>query len=166
MIDKDFDDKFLMDNSLEGEEWRPVVGWSNYMISNIGRVYSKIRLKPNTKNTTCGGAMCGNTKTKMGYIVAKLRYCGKNKTCKVHRLVAEAFLPKEDGLDIINHKDGDKTNNHVSNIEWCNPLQNNLHALSTGLRVNAHGEKASQCLLDNACVENCPTGAIEIIPLL
>lgn len=53
MIDKDFDSRFLAENSFKNEEWGSVVGWNNYMVSNMGRVYSKIRIKPNTKNYFC-----------------------------------------------------------------------------------------------------------------
>ena len=122
------------------------------MVSNMGRVYSKIRIKPNTKNYFCGGIICSNTQTKRGYVVVKLRYQTKWKMCKIHRLVAEAFLHKEVGLDIINHKDGNKTNNHVNNIEWCNQLHNNLHALRTGLRVNVSGEKSGRCFYSDKLI--------------
>lgn len=54
----------------------------------------------------------------------------KNKTLYVHRLIAETFLPNPDSLPEVNHKDGDKANNHVSNLEWVSKSQNAQHALN------------------------------------
>lgn len=60
----------------------------------------------------------------------------KNKQSKdylVHRLVATTFLPKPDGKDYINHKDGNPRNNHIINLEWCDHKENNNHAFDNGL---------------------------------
>ena len=54
----------------------------------------------------------------------------------IHRLVAEAFLPAEAGKKEINHKDGDKHNNRVDNLEWCNRSENVKHAYESGLKAN------------------------------
>jgi len=58
----------------------------------------------------------------------------------VHRIVAEAFLPNPLSLPCINHKDGDKWNNHVSNLEWCSYSENSIHAYAIGLRSGQKGE--------------------------
>ena len=133
---------------MNKEVWLPVVGWEDiFEVSNKGRVK---RLQTTYKD------MFGNTKivvenirkntpTTRGYLVITLTYKNRRKLCKIHRLVAEAFLPRTPGLDIINHKDGVKTNNNVENLEWCSQLHNNLHALRTGLRVNPRGEKSGVC---------------------
>lgn len=119
------------------EIWLPVKDWEGvFEVSNIGRVK---RLETTYKDMfgnvrTCKENIRKNTHTKRGYLVVTLTYANRRKLCKVHRLVAEAFLHKEDGLDIINHKDGNKTNNYVDNLEWCTQLHNNIHALETGLR--------------------------------
>ena len=69
-------------------------------------------------------------KNKNGYLIASL----DKEQLLVHRLVALHFLPNPYQYPHVNHIDGNKENNHVSNIEWCTPEQNAQHALKTGLR--------------------------------
>ena len=70
---------------------------------------------------------------KNGYARVSLWKNGKGKHFLVHRLVAEAFIPNPDSLDMVNHIDGNKLNNRVENLEWCNLSQNIHHAYRTGL---------------------------------
>lgn len=65
-----------------------------------------------------------------GYLTVALN--GKSKY--IHRLVAEAFIPNPGKYKCINHKDGNKLNNHYSNLEWCTSSENNSHAIRTGLK--------------------------------
>ena len=77
-------------------------------------------------------------KIKSGYLQVKLYYDrGKSTSRLVHRLVAEAFITNPSGKPQVNHKDGDKTNNINTNLEWATNSENQLHAYSTGLNKPA-----------------------------
>lgn len=67
------------------------------------------------------------------YKTVRLRKDGKPKTYKLHRLLAEAFLFKPEGKNYVNHKDGNKLNNDLSNLEWCTHQENMMHAYKMGL---------------------------------
>lgn len=71
-----------------------------------------------------------------GYFAIKLCRDGITKTFRVHRLVAAAYIPNPMALPQINHLDGNKRNNHVSNLEWASRSQNMLHAFAIGLCEN------------------------------
>ena len=89
--------------------WKPIIGYENlYKINNYGKVLSlrsnKI-LKPNNNG--------------IGYFIIQLCKNGKRKNYLIHRLVAEHFLDNPNNLPEVNHKDEDKSNNFVNNLEWC-----------------------------------------------
>lgn len=109
-----------MENRAE-EKWKEIDGYEGlYEVSDFGR----IRKLPNKT------FMNGNTNS-YGYKVVKLTKDGVGKDYKVHRLVAAAFIPQEDGsMSVVNHKDGDKQNNRVENLEWTTRGGNNRHARS------------------------------------
>jgi hypothetical protein len=97
------------------EVWRDIEGYEGlYQVSNLGRIKS---LNYNKKGVERIMKVC---KDKKGYIVCGLSKNKNLKTFKVHRLVASAFLSNPNNLPQINHKDEDKTNNRVENIEYCN----------------------------------------------
>ncbi len=106
------------------ESWKrvPIEGLQEYEVSDYGRVRhnSKI-LKPSV--------------TRGYYSVGLCTAEHKKTTIHVHKLVALAFLKNAEGKKWINHKDGIKTNNHVDNIEWCTPSENQKHSWKTGLTV-------------------------------
>lgn len=72
-------------------------------------------------------------KLRLGYLQVSLCVNGIRMRYKVHRLVAMLFIPNPNCLPQINHKDGNKENNHYSNLEWCDAYYNNKHARDTGL---------------------------------
>lgn len=107
------------------EEWRPIKGYEGlYEVSNMGRVKSlhasqEIILKQ---------AECTN-----GYMEVKLSKDGTKNMKLVHRLVAIAFIKNPNNYECVNHKDGNKKNNTVGNLEWCTVKENTHHAIKTGL---------------------------------
>ena len=77
---------------------------------------------------------------------------GKRIRKTAHRLVAEHYLENPDNLPMVNHKDGNKINNHISNLEWCTCSQNTRHAFDTGLRnldFQYKGPAHNRSLTDN-----------------
>ena len=69
---------------------------------------------------------------------------GKKVSLKVHRVVAEAFIPNPRGLPQVNHKDGNKKNNNVDNLEWVDNKTNQIHALANGLKEMPSGRKSAR----------------------
>lgn len=109
------------------EEWKSIPGYEGlYEVSSYGRVKSLNRyVKVKSKSYRLQkGKMLSPIKNKYGYLQVFLCCNGKYKIISVHRLVAQAFIPNPDNLPIINHKDEDKTNNRVENLEWCNAKYN------------------------------------------
>ena len=117
--------------NLEGKEWRPVIEYEGlYQVSSLGRVKS---LKDNHNNTR--EKILRQVKLKNGYLVVNLWKGGKYKTCLVHRLVATAFLDNPNNFRCVNHKDENKENNIVSNLEWCTYQYNNTYGTCQARRV-------------------------------
>lgn len=106
------------------EEWRPAVGYENYlMVSNTGRVIRKERMVNSSRNNMrkCGGYEVIPTIGKRGYYYINLRVtqAGISKSITVHSLVAKTFIPNPQHLPCVNHKDENKLNNNIDNLEWC-----------------------------------------------
>lgn len=87
-----------------------------------------------------------------GYENVGLWAKGVNKTIRVHRAVALAFIPNPENKPDINHIDGNKINNHVSNLEWCTKKENNQHSRRLGLQKTLYGERTSAAKLSNVQV--------------
>ena len=117
------------------EIWRDINGYKGlYQVSNLGRVWScrQKRLRKLQKNTH-------------GYMSLFL-YKNKKGTAKqVHRLVAEAFIPNPKKLEQVNHKNGDKTDNRVENLEWVTRYENSIHAVYTLNHIGQYKCKRVRC---------------------
>ena len=107
---------------MKGEIWKDIEGYEGkYMVSNLGRVKS-LNYRRTGKEKIMKGYDNG-----YGYLRVLLHKDGKVKNCRIHRLVAQAFLENPQNLPEVNHKDEDKTNNRVDNLEWCSRQYNNTY---------------------------------------
>jgi len=116
-----------MKKSIKGYE-------GQYSISSDGKVYSdksNIELKQSIGTT--------------GYYRVNLNNKDGGKTFKVHRLVATHFIENPNNLNIVNHKDGNKLNNNIDNLEWCDYTYNNRHARENRLCVTPKGIGNKHC---------------------
>lgn len=126
------------------EIWEDVTDYEGYyQVSNKGRVKGVERTKmwkgleiPIQSKILKEG----NSK---GYKKVNLSKDGIKETLKIHRLVAQTFIPNPDNLSDVNHKDGDKANNCVDNLEWITEQGNTLHAYENGLSTQPKGGKKS-----------------------
>lgn len=122
-----------MDDSLS-EYWHDVKGYEGlYQVSNLGRVKS-IGGKSNHREN-----IIMKQQLILGYKCVGLTKKNQMKIKKVHRLVADAFLPKIKGKNQVNHIDGNKRNNCLYNLEWCDAKENINHAFKIGLKKNKKG---------------------------
>ena len=123
------------------EEWRPVVGFEEtYEVSNHGRIRAL-----RTYNQHRAGRLKRPTRHPQGYLAAWLEDRGRRRQVLVHRLVATAFIGAIGDGSEINHKDGDKRNNRVSNLEIVTRSENIRHAMKTGLmRLNGEDNPAAK----------------------
>ena len=109
---------------MENLIWKPVVGYEGlYEVSNTGLIKSLNCYNLKTPHLL---SLCFNAN---GYLKVGLSKNNKTKQMLVHRIVAEAFIPNPDNLEMVNHRDEDKTNNNVNNLEWCTRSYNQLYSI-------------------------------------
>lgn len=117
-------------------EFKPIAGYENeYEINIHGEVYSKERY---VKCVHDGvelrkRRLKKKTLASNGYYVVCLHKDGIGKMHNIHRLIAQTFIPNPNNYLHVNHKDGNKLNNTIDNLEWCTQQQNVEHAYKTGL---------------------------------
>ena len=133
---------------MKKEYWKPVVGYEGlYEVSNWGRVKSLPR------NGTVKYARILKLYTdKDGYLYVVLSKNNKQKLFKIHRLVAEAFIPNPNNLPMINHKDENKQNNNVENLEWCSAKYNSNYGTAIERRSKKRSKPILQFTLDGEFV--------------
>lgn len=123
---------------MENEIWKPVTNYENYYeVSNFGNVKSvnrHVKCKGNSL-LFLQGKLMNYVISNTGYKRVTLCKEHKGKQFFTHRLVALAFIDNIDLKPQVNHKDGDKLNNQVSNLEWCTQSENVIHAYKTGLTI-------------------------------
>ena len=130
--------------NIMDEIWKKIDGYNgDYEISSLGRVKSYKRNK---------SKIMSNTIDSRGYYQIGLRVNMKPKSLLVHRLVAKAFIQNANGYEFINHKDENKLNNHVDNLEWCTRSYNTLYG--TGLKRRK--EKISKPII-GTCINSGKT---------
>lgn len=111
----------------ENEEWRYLEYAPDYLISNYGRVYSKR-----------SGCVLKTWYNHKGYKMVEIRIGFRKKAMYIHRLVALAFIPNPYNYPEVNHKDEDKENNHVNNLEWCTSEYNSNYGTRNERLVYSH----------------------------
>lgn len=111
-------------------ELRPIKGFENYYSVDIfGNVYGTFEENSNGRRLLKRKPTIASN----GYEYITLKANGIVKNARVHKLVAEAFLPNPNNYPVINHIDGDKSNNCVWNLEWCSRSHNTKHAIDNSL---------------------------------
>lgn len=128
------------------EVWFCIKDFPNYKVSNLGSVKSL-----NYRNKRIEKKLA-KRKNQDGYIMAMLRHNGVSKNKRVHRLVAEAFIPNHNNKPYINHINGVKSGNRIENLEWCTSSENNKHAFINGLNyinIESVKERFSKKVINN-----------------
>ena len=133
------------------EVWKDVAGYEGYyQVSNKGNVYSVERI--NSMGKKCGGRTLRPRYDQRGYFKVGLYKNGKMQNKLIHRLVAESFIPNPENHPEVNHRDEVKTNNELSNLEWCDKSYN----ASYGTR----GERIAQAQSKKVRAVNVKTGEV------
>ena len=162
------------------EEWRDIKGYEGlYQISNLGRVKSLARATNNQYGKV--DKILSTTPDTGGYLHLNLCKNGKSKPFKVHRLVALHFIDNPNNYKEVNHKDENKQNNKVDNLEWCtskyncnygtrtkrqsekikgskHPNSRKVQCITTGKKFNFIKEAAEYYSINKDSISNCCRG--------
>ncbi len=113
------------------EMWKDIPNFDGkYQVSNMGNVRSIARtiIRRNGRKQQIESKMLVSRKSGCGYLYVTLHNEGKKETIRVHRLVASLFLKNPNNLPVVNHKDENKQNNNVDNLEWCTQQYNIMYS--------------------------------------
>ena len=129
------------------EIWKDIKNYEGYyQASNFGKIRSidrKIASGNKTKNLK--GKILKASKNNKGYLQINLCVNNIRNKCLVHRLIAQTFMPNPNQLECINHKDENKANNHIENLEWCDYTYNNNYGTFKS-RVSSSKSKSVKCV--------------------
>lgn len=136
-----------MDNQQLSDktEWREVKEYNHYEVNQFGEIRHKIRkkiLKPRINN---------------GYQYVNFKINGKNINFSVHRIVANAFIPNPNGYTEVNHKDYNRSNNCVDNLEWVSSSQNKYHAFLKEENKKSRGKAVNQYTKEGILIKTFDT---------
>lgn len=129
--------------------WKTLERNRNYKISDKGEVFSLNQ-----------GKILSPKKNHDGYLRIQIWSHSKCEFVGIHRLVAETFIDNPNGKPFVNHKDGNKANNSVVNLEWCTQRENIRHAWNTGLsksHLNLNGRRVYQYSLEGELIKEFPS---------
>lgn len=119
-------------------KWKDIIGYENeYQINQFGEIRT-LKDSPKLKKYD---VLKPQISKRNGYVYQMLYKNGKEKLLRVHRLVAMAFLSNPNNLPQVNHKDGNKQNNSVDNLEWCEQSDNMKHAYKNGLQIPSENQR-------------------------
>lgn len=121
--------------------------YSHYEISSYGRFRSIDRVYPSGRKIK--GVLKKIRYNEKGYCIADISYMNKGGIVRIHKLVALAFIPNDDNKPEVNHKDGNKENNHVDNLEWATRQENIDHSVKNNLAVKGEDIHNSKLKVDD-----------------
>lgn len=114
------------------EIWKDVIGYEGfYQVSNLGNI-KRVGSFRGVNKAYLNNYYLTHMDNGKGYLRVKLTLNNKSKRVMVHRIIAEAFIPRVENKNVVNHINNDKINNSISNLEWCTQSENCLHAVKMG----------------------------------
>ena len=149
---------------MQDEIWRPVVGYEDcYEVSNIGRLRTVghiIEYSDGRSRHVRGGRIISYGKPKPnGYYIKCLQRGNTKKYVTIHRLVATAFIPNPENLEQVNHKNGVKTDNRASNLEWVSRSENSIHSSYTLNNEGGWKKRGVRCIDDGTIYQSVSEAA-------
>lgn len=136
------------------EVWKDIEGYEGlYLVSNLGLVRSLERIEENLRkgkpyNRLHRGRTLKPIKHFTGYYLVTLNKGGEHHSMRLHRLVAQAFVPNPDNLPEVNHKDENKANNRADNLEWCDGSYNTNYGTGKYRKTSKRMRKVEQLTAD------------------